>query len=457
MILKNQTNSVLTYPVPSFSITSISNLASTAQEKYPILKPIFEDLDFYELDLKNDAKYLYQQASQLNPGQTSNQNILATWAQTKTLTISGWTPLTNQEKIEEPEDRNTPLEIPNNFYNFETQVNFHDFDYLHNTPYLCSFNSEVDLLVLVAGATWEFERREILRKTWAGSILKSMLANRVLKPGDLVVKLVFYTGNSLLEPSTIPDSVAEKYAQNSPTNTSINTAIMQNLAQESNKFNDIIVENFAETYGNLTLKTLGQFKWANHFCPTAKFIMHVDSDVFVEWQPVLNLVSHLKTSLTLDPKSWVFSGDSTKSELFKNPNQPVCLTKYYAHSKVKIGKGKYQSNLKGVDYEGQTFPGYCEGSAFLIRTKLAYDIFKISQYTPMMNLEDVHTMGVLRNKLDILEPTKIDGNGIEICQHLSNAKFHKGIEYSSEIVEEKLILAWNRFGLRYSHFDHLVM
>ena len=81
------------------------------------------------------------------------------------------------------------------------------------------------------------------------------------------VRLAFYVGNSELQPSTIPSSENKSAAD-----------VMNEVRAENEKYHDIIVENFAETYWNLTAKTIGQFRWAHHFCPVAKYIMHVDSD-----------------------------------------------------------------------------------------------------------------------------------------------------------------------------------
>ena len=78
----------------------------------------------------------------------------------------------------EPDDRETPLIIPPNFNEFpEEKVTPHDYTWPINVPNLCARDEKVDLLVMVAGATWEFKRREILRRTWAGTILQANLEN----------------------------------------------------------------------------------------------------------------------------------------------------------------------------------------------------------------------------------------------------------------------------------------
>jgi len=341
---------------------------------------------------------------------------LATWAKSKTLDPkTGWQPI---EKIiiNEPEERLTEQQIPRNYAEFKTEKQqiFDQYDYLYSPSYLCAFSQSIDMLVLVAGAAWEFERREILRKTWAAAILHAQKRNIRLK--NLDIKLAFYTSNPSLPPSEIP----EKYSS---------VAIMDLLAEESKNFEDLIVENVAETYANLTIKTLDSFKWAKNFCPITKYVMHVDSDVYVQWLPILE---HLKLKLQLG---------------IDEQQRPTCLTQKYKNSKVKLGKGKYQKFLTDIEYNAPIYPTYCSGSAFMVESGIAFKMFEISLYTPFFNLEDVY-IGILRNKLDVKEPVDIKYgklNGIEVCQHLSNSKFHMGINYQSEIVEEKLIEAWERY------------
>ena len=284
----------------------------------------------------------------------------------------------------------------------------------------------MDLLILVTGASWEFNRRQILRNTWAGTILEAT-RQKLLFMGGLNVKLAFYVANSELEPGKIPDSEVDVYGVHKT-----EKQVMDEVKRESESFDDIIVENFAETYWNLTAKTIGQFRWAHHFCPVAEYIMHVDSDVYVQWQPILKHIS-----------------DKNAKHKRNHPLQPTCITKMYTHSKVKIGWGKYQKGLvdsvgRVITYNATLYPSYCEGSAFIMNAELAYQVFLVSEMSPGFPLEDVYTTGILRNKLDIMDPVEMR-DGIEVCQHLSNPKFHRGIDYVSEVVEEKLMEAWDRW------------
>ncbi|KAB0400751.1 hypothetical protein E2I00_018346, partial [Balaenoptera physalus] len=42
-----------------------------------------------------------------------------------------------------------------------------------------------------------------------------------------------------------------------------------------------IIQDFLDTYNNLTLKTIMAFKWVTEFCPNAGYITKTDTDVFI--------------------------------------------------------------------------------------------------------------------------------------------------------------------------------
>ena len=50
---------------------------------------------------------------------------------------------------------------------------------------------------------------------------------------------------------------------------------------EARNTNDIVIEDFQDTYLNLTLKSTFMLKWLLDQCSSAKFVMKVDDDMFV--------------------------------------------------------------------------------------------------------------------------------------------------------------------------------
>ena len=73
----------------------------------------------------------------------------------------------------------------------------------------------------------------------------------------------------------------------------------EKLEVESEENHDIIQENYIESYWNLTRKTIGQIKWKKDFCNEAKYIAHLDDDVFVD---VPNVLAQLRADTR---PSWV--------------------------------------------------------------------------------------------------------------------------------------------------------
>ena len=98
---------------------------------------------------------------------------------------------------------------------------------------------------MIASASWQFERRKVIRETWASQ-----------KIAEKNLKYLFFIGN---------DHKAENDAK---------------LKNEFKDYGDIVEENFNENYYNLTLKTIGQLKWATYYCPNMKYGLHIDDDVF---------------------------------------------------------------------------------------------------------------------------------------------------------------------------------
>ena len=55
-----------------------------------------------------------------------------------------------------------------------------------------------------------------------------------------------------------------------------NKKIQRPVLNEQNKFGDLVVEDFIDSYVNLTLKSLFILKWAKDYCPQAKFVAKVE-------------------------------------------------------------------------------------------------------------------------------------------------------------------------------------
>ena len=123
-------------------------------------------------------------------------------------------------------------------------------------PSSCSVSSDTSLLVAVFSAPGNTLARATIRRTWGKKMMEYS-----------GVKLVFMLGQ---------DSVHQKA-----------------LLLEAEDNHDMIIEDFHDTYLNLTLKTTFLLKWVTARCSRVKYVFKVDDDVFVNPD---RLWSSLKTS-----------------------------------------------------------------------------------------------------------------------------------------------------------------
>ncbi len=125
----------------------------------------------------------------------------------------------------------------------------------HNEPKKCESTTPF-LVLLISTNHKEFDARQAIRETWGDE-------NTF---GDVRILTLFLLGYNT-EP-----------------------VLNQMVEQESQIFHDILVEDFVDSYHNLTLKTLMGMRWVFSFCPNAQYVMKTDSDIFVNMD---NLVFNL--------------------------------------------------------------------------------------------------------------------------------------------------------------------
>ncbi|KAJ8037215.1 Beta-1,3-galactosyltransferase 1 [Holothuria leucospilota] len=224
------------------------------------------------------------------------------------------------------------------------QVNSHKYELLLNEPDVCrTISGKIEpifLLVLMISSSENFEQRIRQRKSCLS--IQNVSGKRV--------KSVFLLGN--------------------PGNKTIKDLIYK----ESAKYHDILMENFYDSYRNLTLKTIMGLKWASIYCPAAAYVMKTDDDVFI------NLTS-AATYFEEIPSKSVMSG-------FLWPNSKpyrVRTSKWY---------------LSRKEYSKDRFPKYLSGMCYVLSGDLPRRLFEESLSVPYLFLEDVY-IGLLSERLHV--------------------------------------------------------
>ncbi|XP_073318602.1 beta-1,3-galactosyltransferase 1-like [Pagrus major] len=239
--------------------------------------------------------------------------------------------------------RKTPKVNKNStFSNIRTRsLNPHDFGYLINEAKKCEAEPPF-LVILISTTHKEFDARQAIRETW----------------GD---------------ESTFPDvRVVTLFLLGRSTDTVLN----QMVEQESQIFHDIVVEDFIDSYHNLTLKTLMGMRWVATFCAKAQYVLKTDSDIFVNME---NLIYNLLKPTT-KPRRRYFTGYVINGGPIRDMR-----SKWYMPRDL---------------YPESKYPPFCSGTGYIFSADVAELIYKTSLHTRLLHLEDVY-VGVCLRKLGI--------------------------------------------------------
>lgn len=163
------------------------------------------------------------------------------------------------------------------------------YPYLINHPGKCSVKvgggskakeqeDDILLLLFVKSSPENSERRQAIRDTWGNeTYTKSQL--------KVNVRVVFVLG-------VLPDVEQRPRVQSA-------------LLQEDEDYEDLIQQDFLDTFHNLTAKLILQFHWAHQYCSQAHFVMSADDDVFIHISNLVKYLQQLQSSQKGTKDLWV--------------------------------------------------------------------------------------------------------------------------------------------------------
>ncbi|XP_037026818.1 beta-1,3-galactosyltransferase 5-like [Bradysia coprophila] len=207
-------------------------------------------------------------------------------------------------------------------------------------------NTQRTAVIVVLSSRKNSERRNLVRQTY-GSV-KS--ANNVQ-----ILAVVFLLANS--------------DAHN-------NDVDRNKLQVESDRFGDIIMGDFVDSYRNLTLKTIMAYDWLTSHCREAQFVVKTDDDVVVNIFELTRRLDSLSPAEMVSSNIWcrVDQNESTVTNI---------SSKFYASP---------------VDFPNDKFPNHCSGlgyvTTFDVIERIMDDISK-SFPARVCTHEDVFMTGVV--------------------------------------------------------------
>lgn len=225
-------------------------------------------------------------------------------------------------------------------------INSHPYNFIYTPTHSCEYEASMKyprVVILVKSAASNYERRELIRNTWAG-------AGNITKN----VRVVFLLG--------LP--------------------IHGNLAvrKESTEHGDIIQEDFKDNYHNNTIKMIMGYKWAVSNCKSADYLFFVDDDYFVN---IKNLVQYVSSR-----------NQNEKHKLFSGTLLP--------HSTpFRVNGSKWY--VPWEDYPFDRWPPYLAGGAYFVSMSLARKFNLAFPYVKPLHIDDTY-LGIVARKLGI-KPT----------------------------------------------------
>ncbi|XP_063609724.1 beta-1,3-galactosyltransferase 5-like [Penaeus indicus] len=239
----------------------------------------------------------------------------------------------------------------------------------HHAPASPSCSPQVTVIAFVTSSPDHRERRDRIRNTWA---------NPVYYPRkDL--RFLFVIG-----------AIAS---------TSVQAAVDEEMAQ----FNDIIQNNFYDSYRNLTYKTIAWLSWVVHHCPDVPFALKVDDDVVVNPFGLQELYGKINQMTISERKEGKPAVGKIYGRIILAPPQRVgrwALTKM--NKGKKSGAMDFLSRLAyEEEYASNAFPPYAIGAAYIIDNVALRKLWDHVSLAPFLWIEDVFLTGMVAREAEL--------------------------------------------------------
>ncbi|NP_001122271.1 uncharacterized protein LOC798349 [Danio rerio] len=242
--------------------------------------------------------------------------------------FSAPTPINNQQRATQNNSEHHHVAHPLNYY------------FTLDEPDICKQRNPF-LVLMVPVAPYEVKARNAIRSTWG---------NETTVQGKAVLTL-FLVGLTV-------GADSEK--------------AQQQLEEESRQHRDLIQSNFVDSYFNLTIKTMVIMDWLATRCPQAYYSMKIDSDMFLN---VDNLVTLLSAPNT--PRENYITGVLMRNRfVVRNKN-----SKWYVSEEL---------------YPEPKYPTYLLGMGYVFSNDLPSKIVEASNYVKPFNIEDAYIGACLK-------------------------------------------------------------
>ncbi|XP_013367509.1 PREDICTED: UDP-GlcNAc:betaGal beta-1,3-N-acetylglucosaminyltransferase 6 [Chinchilla lanigera] len=245
-------------------------------------------------------------------------------------------------------------QLPARIQDFLRYRHCRQFPLLWDAPSKCAGRHDVFLLLAVKSSPENYERREVIRRTWGQE--RTYRGRRVRR--------LFLLGTPEPQEAARALQLAEL------------------VGLEAREHGDVLQWAFADTFLNLTLKHLHLLDWLAARCPRARFLLSCDDDVFVH---TANVLSFLEAQ---SPEGHLFTGQ-------------------LMHGSIPIRDSRSKYFVPPQLFPGEAYPVYCSGGGFLLSSHTAQVLRAAAHHTPLFPIDDAY-MGMCLQQAH-LEPSGHEG------------------------------------------------
>ncbi|XP_041069310.1 beta-1,3-galactosyltransferase 9 [Carcharodon carcharias] len=252
--------------------------------------------------------------------------------------------------------------------------------YRVSNPSFCA-GSDLFLVNFVISKPAHLVNREAIRRSWGS----------VREVRGLAVRTLFALGT--------PESSKEQ----------------ELIDWESRSYQDVVQGRFVDTYLNLTFKTIMVMRWFTTYCHTARYLLKVDDDVFLNHDNLVELLLGLGDGLT----------DLYLGRVHRNVRAIRNVSSlYYVSEEV---------------YPADTYPNYCSGTSYVLSGDMAHKVYVAALSVPLLSIEDVF-VGICAKRMGVL-PTHTSKMSGGLRFHFSQCCY-KSIITSHHMTAGELLPMW---------------
>lgn len=150
--------------------------------------------------------------------------------------------------------------------------------------------------------------------------------------------------------------------------------LQESVLSEAQRYGDIVVEDFTDSYTNLTLKSVFMLKWVVNHCSSVPFVLKTDDDMLINIEGLLKELTN---------------------NMYK-PSQPMIIgmiQKWARPYRSRSSKWYLPSWL----YPEKYLPKFASGTGYVMTRRAVTDIYSKSLDVPLIPLEDVFITGLVAN------------------------------------------------------------